>query len=86
MFHSVSKYFCKSIVCLFLTDPAQVIGLYPELLPIDFKKHLVYPSSTPSLHGSVLEKGILSLIKYLTEVCLVDSGYLASQIEISIEF
>ncbi|XP_078593471.1 vam6/Vps39-like protein isoform X1 [Branchiostoma floridae x Branchiostoma japonicum] len=49
------------------TDPAQVIGLYPDLLPHDFRAQLAYPSSPPDLSGSELEKGLLALIDYLTQ-------------------
>ncbi|XP_039248093.2 vam6/Vps39-like protein [Styela clava] len=49
------------------TDPAQVIGLYPDLLPDVFRSTLTYPSDTPDLKGSQLERGLLALIEYLTE-------------------
>jgi len=50
-------------------DPSHVIGLYPNLLPEDFRKQLDYPDALPDLDGAELERGILSLIDYLTEVC-----------------
>ncbi|XP_006825770.1 vam6/Vps39-like protein [Saccoglossus kowalevskii] len=48
------------------TDPAQVIGLFPDLLPQDYRNQLEYPSKPPELSGSELEKGLLGLIEYLT--------------------
>nr|CAB3267641.1 vam6/Vps39-like protein [Phallusia mammillata] len=49
------------------TDPAQVIGLFPDLLPTEYKKQLIYPYDPPVLKGSELEKGLLALIEFLTE-------------------
>lgn len=49
-------------------DPSYVIGLFPDLLPIDFRKQLEYPETIPSLQGRELEQAVLALIKYLTEV------------------
>ena len=45
-----------------------MIGLYPNLLPEDFRKQLDYPDVLPDLDGTELERGILSLIDYLTQV------------------
>ena len=50
------------------SDPSHVIGLYPNLLPEDFRKQLDYPDALPDLDGTELERGILSLIDYLTQV------------------
>jgi len=55
-------------LCLGELDPSHVIGLYPNLLPEDFRKQLDYPDALPDLDGAELERGILSLIDYLTEV------------------
>ena len=49
-------------------DPSYVIGLFPDLLPMDFRKQLEYPETIPSLQGRELEHAVLALIKYLTEV------------------
>lgn len=49
------------------TDPSQVIGLYPDLLPKDFRDRLEYPDRPPELTGSELERAQLSLIEYLTQ-------------------
>ncbi|XP_078466273.1 vam6/Vps39-like protein [Lampetra fluviatilis] len=49
------------------TDPSHVIGLYPDLLPADYKKQLLYPSEPPQLSGVELEKGVMALIDYLTQ-------------------
>jgi len=40
------------------------------LLPEDFRKQLDYPDALPDLEGAELERGILSLIDYLTEVSI----------------
>ncbi|CAD5113361.1 DgyrCDS2533 [Dimorphilus gyrociliatus] len=49
------------------TDPSQVIGLFPDLLPSEYRKRLVYPDSVPILEGAELERGLESLITYLLE-------------------
>lgn len=55
------------IFCLF-SDPSQVIGLFPNLLPQEFRNQLCYPEKLPDLEGGELEKGMLVLIEYLTQV------------------
>ena len=52
----------------FLADPSHVIGLYPNLLPQDFRNQLEYPDRLPELEGGELEKGLLALIEFLTQV------------------
>ncbi|XP_068111025.1 vam6/Vps39-like protein [Hyperolius riggenbachi] len=49
------------------TDPTHVIGMYPDLLPSDYKKQLQYPNPLPVLSGAELEKANLALIDYLTQ-------------------
>ncbi|XP_042630398.1 vam6/Vps39-like protein [Cyprinus carpio] len=49
------------------TDPTHVIGLYPDLLPTDYRKQLHYPNPLPALSGAELEKAHLALIDYLTQ-------------------
>ncbi|KAG5857896.1 hypothetical protein ANANG_G00024260 [Anguilla anguilla] len=49
------------------TDPTHVIGLYPDLLPTDYRKQLHYPNPLPTLSGAELEKAHLALIDYLTQ-------------------
>ncbi|KAM4690379.1 vam6/Vps39-like protein isoform 2-T2 [Rhinophrynus dorsalis] len=49
------------------TDPTHVIGMYPDLLPSDYKKQLQYPNPVPALSGAELEKANLALIDYLTQ-------------------
>ncbi|PFX22208.1 Vam6/Vps39-like protein [Stylophora pistillata] len=49
------------------TDPAQVIGLFPDLLPSEFRKLLEYPAPPPQLTPGELEKGCLALVEYLTQ-------------------
>ncbi|XP_059173340.1 vam6/Vps39-like protein [Physella acuta] len=49
------------------TDPSHVIGLYPNLLPEDYRKKLEYPEKVPEVTGGEYEKGIMSLIEYLTQ-------------------
>ncbi|KAM9707410.1 vam6/Vps39-like protein isoform 2-T2 [Menidia menidia] len=48
------------------TDPTHVIGLYPDLLPSDYRKQLHYPNPLPTLSGAELERAHLALIDYLT--------------------
>uniref|UniRef100_A0A1A8Q1X9 Vacuolar protein sorting 39 homolog n=1 Tax=Nothobranchius rachovii TaxID=451742 RepID=A0A1A8Q1X9_9TELE len=49
------------------TDPTHVIGLYPDLLPSDYRKQLHYPNPLPTLSGAELERAHLALIDYLTQ-------------------
>ncbi|RMC00525.1 hypothetical protein DUI87_23139 [Hirundo rustica rustica] len=49
------------------TDPTHVMGLYPDLLPTDYRKQLQYPNPLPGLSGAELEKAHLALIDYLTQ-------------------
>uniref|UniRef100_G3NP54 CNH domain-containing protein n=1 Tax=Gasterosteus aculeatus aculeatus TaxID=481459 RepID=G3NP54_GASAC len=49
------------------TDPTHVIGLYPDLLPSDYRKQLHYPNPLPALSVAELEKAHLALIDYLTQ-------------------
>lgn len=51
-------------------DPTHVIGLYPDLLPSDYRRQLHYPNPLPALSGAELEKAHLALIDYLTQVCV----------------
>lgn len=46
-----------------------MIGLYPDLLPSDYRRQLHYPNPLPALSGAELEKAHLALIDYLTQVC-----------------
>ena len=55
-------------VDFFATDPTYVIGLFPDLLPIEFRKQLEYPAPPPPLTPGELEKGCLALLEYLTQV------------------
>ncbi|XP_074662539.1 vam6/Vps39-like protein isoform X2 [Tubulanus polymorphus] len=48
-------------------DPSNVIGMFPQLLPPDFRSQLNYPEKPPELEGVELEKGLLALIDYLTQ-------------------
>lgn len=49
------------------TDPTHVIGLYPDLLPTEYKKQIHYPNPVPGLSGAELEKAHLALIDYLAQ-------------------
>ncbi|XP_037097091.1 vam6/Vps39-like protein isoform X2 [Syngnathus acus] len=49
------------------TDPTHVIGLYPDLLPSDYRRQLHYPNPLPTMSGAELEKAHLALIDYLTQ-------------------
>lgn len=63
---------CHCTVCVLCaclpTDPTHVMGLYPDLLPTDYRKQLQYPNPLPTLSGAELEKAHLALIDYLTQV------------------
>ena len=59
-----------ALLLLRSADPAHVIGLYPDLLPADYRKQLHYPNPLPTLSGAELEKAHLALIDYLTQVCV----------------
>lgn len=48
------------------------MGLYPDLLPTDYRKQLQYPNPLPALSGAELEKAHLALIDYLTQVGIIE--------------
>ena len=50
------------------TDPLNVIGLYPHLLPSDLRQTLTLPTQPPVLTGKELKDGTEHLITYLTQV------------------
>ena len=52
----------------YFSDAVQVIGLFPDLLPNEFRLKLQYPSTPPPIKGLELEKGLLALIEFLTQV------------------
>jgi hypothetical protein len=52
-----------------------VIGLFPDLLPVEFRKKVEYPEAVPVLQGRDLDLAVLALIKYLTEVLKVKNIY-----------
>ena len=58
-------------VYICISDPSHVIGLYPNLLPQDYRKQLEYPEKLPDLEGSDLEKGLMALIDYLKDVSAI---------------
>ena len=62
------KYQLPNDFDLYISDPAHVIGLYPNLLPQQYRNNLSYPKDVPDLQGTEHEKGIMSLIEYLTQV------------------
>lgn len=57
----------RALLCF--ADPTHVIGLYPDLLPSDYRRQLQYPNPLPALSGAELERAHLALIDYLTQVC-----------------
>lgn len=68
-------YFCKmqfteaiKIYSELKIDPSVVIGLYPDLLPEEFRSKLEYPATVPELKGDHLDNAIGELSKYLIEV------------------
>ena len=58
---------------IIFADPSYVIGLFPDLLPVEFRKKVEYPEAVPILQGRDLDLAVLALIKYLTEVLLMIS-------------
>lgn len=70
-FYLFCKQNFKEAMDLFLkleTDPSHVIGLFPNLLPEEFRNSLDYPDTLPNLQGTELENGLLALTDYLVEV------------------
>ncbi|XP_054708106.1 vam6/Vps39-like protein [Uloborus diversus] len=70
-FYLFCKQNFKEAMELFLkleTDPSHVIGLFPNLLPEEFRSSLEYPDGLPNLQGTELETGLLALTDYLVEV------------------
>ena len=62
-------------VCVCALDPSHVVGLFPSLLPQGYRNQLEYPDKLPELGGGELERGILALIEYLTEVSTARQGW-----------
>ena len=60
------------------------MGLYPDLLPTDYRKQLQYPNPLPGLSGAELEKAHLALIDYLTQVSAPMSVFRAGLFSFSI--
>lgn len=50
------------------TDPSHVIGLFPDLLPEDYRNSLSYPDQVPDLRDADLEAGLYALVDYLVQV------------------
>ncbi|KAG8183005.1 hypothetical protein JTE90_017093 [Oedothorax gibbosus] len=70
-FYLFCKQSFKEAMDLFLkleTDPSHVIGLFPNLLPEEFRSSLEYPDRLPNLQGTELENGLVALTDYLVEV------------------
>lgn len=68
-------YFCKmqfteaiKIYSELKIDPPVVIGLYPDLLPEEFRSKIEYPAAPPELKGDNLDNAIAELAQYLIEV------------------
>jgi len=51
-----------------LSDPSNVIGLFPNLLPTDYRNNILFPDRVPELEGKELEKGLEALTQYLLQV------------------
>ncbi len=56
-----------------------MIGLFPDLLPVEFRKKVEYPETVPVLQGRDLDLAVLALIKYLTEVVKVFNIFLLTK-------
>ncbi|XP_075549963.1 vacuolar protein sorting 39 [Dermacentor variabilis] len=50
------------------TDPSHVIGLFPDLLPEDYRNSISYPDKVPDLRDADLEAGLYALVDYLVQV------------------
>lgn len=50
------------------TDPAHVIGLFPDLLPDVYRSKIEYPMPPPRYEGQDLERGLDALKDYLIQV------------------
>ncbi|XP_011445059.3 vam6/Vps39-like protein [Magallana gigas] len=69
-FHQFCQHKFEESMAIFVklgTDPSHVIGLYPNLLPQEFRNQLTYPERPPDLEGGELEKALLALQDYLTQ-------------------
>lgn len=65
------QYFTMYFFWNYVSDPSHVIGLFPNLLPEEFRSSLDYPDTLPNLQGTELENGLLALTDYLVEVMLI---------------
>ena len=61
-------------------DPSHVIGLFPNLLPQDYRNQLEYPDRLPELEGGELEKGLLALVEFLLQVGFIDCHSMTSHV------
>ncbi len=50
------------------SDPLEIIGLYPNLLPRDVRMRYSYPMEIPELAGPGLEKALQALSKYIIHI------------------
>lgn len=50
------------------TDPSHVIGLFPDLLPDEYRSSLRYPESIPPVKDEDLETGLYALVDYLVQI------------------
>lgn len=50
------------------TDASHVVGLFPDLLPQEFRNRLSYPAKLPTLPPRDYETGVKALVEYLTKV------------------
>lgn len=50
------------------TDPSHVIGLFPDLLPADYRRSIEYPDQIPELRDLDREAGLFALVDYLVQV------------------
>uniref|UniRef100_A0A2R5L8B9 Putative vacuolar assembly/sorting n=1 Tax=Ornithodoros turicata TaxID=34597 RepID=A0A2R5L8B9_9ACAR len=49
------------------SDPSHVIGLFPDLLPEEYRSTLHYPVSIPEIKDGDLETGLHALLEYLVQ-------------------
>lgn len=51
-----------------MVDASHVIGLFPDLLPQEYRNGIYYPGPIPEFRGVDLENGLSALVIYLTNV------------------
>ena len=73
---AVGVLFAAIHFSLFLSEPMNVIGLYPNLIPGDLRQKVAeqHPTKPPTMSGEDLEEGLKHLVGYLTHMRWVGKG------------